>query len=151
MAAGGGDLEGALGALLALDVLEIDERVGCFAHLRLRAGEHLRAAEMVRELDQRGAGPGGFGAARGGVDEPFAARVGADCGRQHASHRGDRAVEAEFAQHCKTRQRVGRKGADRRHQAQRNRQIVVAAFLRQVSGSEIDRDAARGQRQAGGD
>ena len=109
MAAGGGDLEGALGALLALDVVEIDERVGCFAHLRLRAGEHLRAAEMVRELDQRGssddlhfgAGPGGFGAARGGADEPFAARVGADRGRQHASHRGDRAVEAEFAQHRK--------------------------------------------------
>jgi hypothetical protein len=31
------------------------------------------------------------------------------------------------------------------------RQIVVAAFLRQVGGSEVDRDAAGGQRQAGGD
>jgi hypothetical protein len=52
MAAGGGDLEGALGALLALDVLEIDERVGCLTHLRLGAGKHLRAAKMVGELDQ---------------------------------------------------------------------------------------------------
>ena len=44
-----------------------------------------------------------------------------------------------------------RDGADRRHQAERDRQVVVAAFLRQVGGREIDGDAARRQRQAGGD
>ena len=38
--------------------------------------------------------------------------------------------------------------ADRRHQAERDRQVVVAAFLRQVGGREIDGDAARRQRQA---
>ena len=51
--AGGGDLERALGALLALDVLEVDQRAAGLADLRLRAREHLRAAEMIGELDQR--------------------------------------------------------------------------------------------------
>ena len=156
MAAGGGDLERALGALLALDVLEVDERGRRFAHLRLRAGEHLRAAEMIGELDQRArrddlhlrARPGGFGAAGGGADEAFAACIGADRGRQHARDRGERAVEAELAQHGEARQRIGRDGADRRHQAERDRQIVVAAFLRQVGGREIDGDAPGRQRQA---
>src|SRR5262249_30130592 len=86
VATGGGDLERALGALLALDVLEIGERAIDFADLRLRTGEHLRAAEMIGELNERrggddlhfGARPGGFGAAGGGADETFAARVGAD-------------------------------------------------------------------------
>ncbi len=53
--AGGGDLERALGALLALDVLEIDERALDLADLRLRPREHLRAAEMIGELDERAA------------------------------------------------------------------------------------------------
>jgi len=52
MPAGGRDLERTLGALLALDVLEVEERAFDFAHLRLRAREHLRAAEMIGELDQ---------------------------------------------------------------------------------------------------
>jgi hypothetical protein len=37
--------------------------------------------------------------------------------------------------------------ADRRHQTQSDRQIVVAAFLRQVCGREIDGDAPRRQRE----
>ena len=48
-------------------------------------------------------------------------------------------------------ERVVRHRADRRHQAERDRQVVVAAFLRQVGGREIDGDAARRQREAGGD
>ena len=64
---------------------------------------------------------------------------------------GDRAVEAEFAEHRETGKRVVRNGADRRHQAERDRQIVVAAFLRQIGGREIDGDAAGRQRQARGD
>src|SRR5215471_7783183 len=107
MPAGGGDFERALGALLTLDVLEVGERAVDLADLRLRTGEHLRAAEMIGELDEGrggddlhfGARPGGLGAAGGGADETFAARVGADRGRQHARDRGDRAVEAEFPQH----------------------------------------------------
>ena len=41
--------------------------------------------------------------------------------------------------------------ADRGHQAERDRQVVMAAFLGQVGGREIDGDAAGRQRQAGGD
>ena len=52
MAPGGGDFERALGALLALDVLEVDQRAVDLADLRLWAGEHLRAAEMIGELDE---------------------------------------------------------------------------------------------------
>jgi hypothetical protein len=50
----------------------------------------------------------------------------------------------------KARDRIRRDGADRRHQAERDRQVVVAAFLRQVGGREIDGDAARRQRQSRG-
>ena len=44
-----------------------------------------------------------------------------------------------------------RDGADRRHQAERDRQVVVAALLGQVGGREIDGDAAGRQREARGD
>ncbi len=40
---------------------------------------------------------------------------------------------------------------DRRHQAERNRQVVMAAFLRQVRRGEVDRDPPRRQRKAGRD
>ncbi len=40
--------------------------------------------------------------------------------------------------------RIRRNGADRRHQPERDRQIVMAAFLRQIGGREIDGDAAGG-------
>ena len=155
VAAGGGDLERALGALLALDVLEVDERARGFADLRLRPREHLGAAEMVGELDEgrRGddlhlrARPGGFRAAGGGTDQAFAAGIGADGGRQHARDRGDRAVEAEFAQHREAGERIRRDGADRRHQAERDREVVVAAFLGQVGGRKVDGDPPGRQRE----
>src|SRR5437899_5574565 len=41
------------GTLLALDVLEIERRLGDLAHLRGGPREHLRALEMIGELDQR--------------------------------------------------------------------------------------------------
>ena len=44
-----------------------------------------------------------------------------------------------------------RNGADRGHEPERDRQIVVAAFLRQVGRRQIDGDAARRQRQPRGD
>jgi hypothetical protein len=43
-------------SVLPLDILEVDEGIFGFAHFRLRAGEHLRAAEMIGELDERGGG-----------------------------------------------------------------------------------------------
>ena len=44
-----------------------------------------------------------------------------------------------------------RHGADGGHEAERDRQIVVAAFLGQVGGGEVDGDAACRQSEPGGD
>jgi hypothetical protein len=87
----------------------------------------------------------------GRADQTFAARIGADGGGKNAGDRGDRAVEAKLAQHREARQRVVRDGADRRHQPERDGEIVVAPFLGQVGGREIDGDAPRRQRQPGRD
>ena len=159
MSAGGGDFERALGALLALDVGEVERCAVDLADLRLRAVEHLRALEMIGELNERlrrddldlRRGPGRFRPAHGRADQALPARIGADGGRQHAGDRGDAAVEAEFAEHGEARDGVLRDGADGRHQPERDRQIVMAAFLGQVGGREIDGDAARRQRQPGSD
>ncbi len=159
MTAGGGDLERALGALLALDVAQIELGGRRLPHLRLRPRQHLRALEVVGDLDQRvggddldiGARPGRFRAAGRRADQAFLARIGADRGRQHARDRRDRSVETEFAEHREAGQRVRRDRADRRHQAERDRQVVMAAFLRQVGGREVDGDAPRRQREPRGD
>ena len=62
---------------------------------------------------------------------------------------GDGAVEGKFAERDEIAELVAGHGADRRHQRERDRQVVVAAFLRQVGRREIDDDALRRQRQAG--
>ena len=153
------DLERALRALLALDVLQVERHARRLAHLRLRPHQHLRALEMVRELDQRagrddlhlGARPRGLRPAGIGTDQAFAARVRADRRRQHAGDGRDRSVEPELAQHREARNCVLRDRADRRHQAERDRQVVVAAFLRQVGRRHVHGDAPRRQREPGGD
>jgi hypothetical protein len=80
----GRDFERALGALLALDVGEV-EIVGLdLADFRLRARQHLRALEMIGELDERGrrddldlgARPRRFRPARGRADQAFASGIG---------------------------------------------------------------------------
>ncbi|KPF64605.1 hypothetical protein IP69_18185 [Bosea sp. AAP35] len=159
MPAGRGDLEHALGAFLALDVGEIGQRAGWARDRGLRPRHHLRALEMVGELDQRtrredvdiGRGPGGLRARRVRADQALPPAIGGDCRRQHASHRRDRAIEREFAEHRVARQRVGRNRADRRHYGERDRQVVMAALLGQIGWGEVDGDALGRQRQARGD
>ena len=159
VAASRGHFERALGALLAFDVGKIERGAGDIEDLRLRPRQHLRAFEMVGELNQRrggddldiGAGPGRFRPAGRRTHQALAARIGADGGGQHAGDRRDRAVETELAEHGETGQRIVRNGADRRHQSERDRQIVMAAFLGQVGGREIDGDAPRRQSEARGD
>ena len=46
------------------------------------------------------------GAAGGGTDQAFAARIGADRRRQHAGDGGHRAVEPELAEHREARERI---------------------------------------------
>jgi len=145
VSAGRGDFERALGALLSLDVGEVECGTFGFQDFGLRPGEDLR-----NDLDVR-TGPGRFRSARRRAHQALAARVGADGGRQDAGDRCDRTVEAEFAQHGKARQGIVRNGADRGHQPERYRQVVVTAFLGQGGRREIDGDAARRQRQARSD
>ena len=159
MSAGRRDLERALGAFLALDVAQVEQRFLALVHLRLRARQHLRALEMVGDLDQRicrddldvRARPGRFRAASRGTDQALVARIGADRRRQHARNRRDRSVEPEFAEHGEASQRIRRNRADRGHQAERDRQVVMAAFLRHIGRREIDGDPPRRQRQPRGD
>ena len=159
MAAGGGDFERALGALLALDVAQVDQRALGLADFRLRALEDLGAAKMIGKLNERSggddlhvrAGPRRFRPARRRADQTFAAGIGPDRGWQHARDRGDRAIEAEFAEHRVAGERIARQRAHRRHQPERDRQVVVTAFLRKVGRCEVHSDAAGGQREAGGD
>ncbi len=114
---------------------------------------------MVGDLDQRArrddldvrARPRRLRAAGRRTDQAFLARIGADRGGKHAGHRRDRAVEAEFAEHGEAGQRIRRDRADRRHQPERDRQVVMAAFLGQVGGRQIDDDPPRRQRQPRGD
>ena len=158
MSAGGRDLERALGALLALDVAQIEQRFLALMHLRLRARQQLRALEMVGDLDQRfcrddldvRARPGRFRTAGRRTDQPFLARIGADRRRQHARDGRDRSVETEFAEHGEAGQRIRRDRADGGHQPERDRQVVMAAFLGHVGRREVDGDPPRGERQARG-
>jgi hypothetical protein len=153
------NLQRALGAFLALDVAQIEQLRLAFPDPRLWARQHLRALEMVGDLDQRVRGddldirarPGRFRAAGRGTDQAFVARIGADRGRQCASHRRDRSIEAQFAEHRKAIERIRRDRTDRGHQAERDRQIVMAAFLGQIGRREVDRDPPRRQRQPRGD
>ena len=159
MSAGRRDLERSLGAFLALDVAQIQQLGFWRTHLWRRPRQHLRAFEVVGDLDQRMRGddldirarPGRFRAAGRRTNQAFVTRVGADRGRQRTRHRRDRSVEAEFAKHGKAIERVRRDRADRSHQAERNRQIVMAAFLRQIGRRQIDDDSPCWQRQPRGD
>ena len=106
MTTGGGHLECALGGFLALDVGKVEERAFGFEDFGLRPRQHLRAVEVIGELDQRGcrdnldipARPTGFRSANRRADQTLAAGIGAVGGGQHAGNRGNRTVEAEFAQ-----------------------------------------------------
>lgn len=156
MSASGCDLQRALGAFLALDVAQV-ERLGCLlGDFRFGARQHLRALEVVGDLNERGgrddlklgARPCRFRAAGRRTDQPVLARVRTNCCGQHACDRRNRAVEAEFAEYGEIRQGVGGNRADRRHQAERDGKVVMAAFLWQIGGREIDGDAARRQCEA---
>ena len=62
----------------------------------------------------------------------------------------DRAVERQLSDGRVGGNRVRRDGFHRRHHRQHDRQIEVAAFLRQIGRREIDRDVLEGQAEADG-
>ena len=159
MSAGRRHFECAFSALLALDIGEIERGAGGLENFRLRSRQDLGPLEVIGELDERrsrddldvGARPGGFRTTDGGAHQPLAAGIRADGGGKHARDRRDRTIETKFAQDGESRQRIMRNGADRRHQAKRDRQVIMAAFLGKVGRREVDGDAARRERKTGGD
>lgn len=159
MAPGRSDLQHALGAFLPLDVGEVGQRPGLACHGGLRPRHHLRALEVVGELDERTrredvdvrGRPGGFRPRRRRADQALSPVIGRNRGRQDAGNRRDRTVERKFAEHGVAGERIGRDRADRRHHGERDRQIVVAPFLGQVGRSKVDRDPLGGQREPGCD
>ena len=113
VAVGRGDFERALGAFLPFDVSEAEQRSARFQNFRLRPRQHLRALEMIGELDQRAcgdnldfrAGPGRFGSASGRADQAVTTGIGPNGGRQDAGDGCDRTVKAELAEHGEVRER----------------------------------------------
>src|SRR5260221_9029216 len=101
MPTGCGNLERALRAFLALDVAEVEQRCLRFMNLRRGTRQHLRALEMVSDLDQRACRddldirprPGRLRPASGGTHQAFVARIHADRRRQYARHPPDPSVE----------------------------------------------------------
>jgi hypothetical protein len=156
VAAGGGDLQCTLGAFLALDVDQVEQGAFRLAHLGLRSRQHLGALEMVGELDQRAGGdnlhlrarPCRLRPAAGRADPALAAGIGADRRRQHAGHCRNRAVEAKLAQDRVAAERIMGDRSDCGHQPERDRQVVMAAFLGEVRRGEVDRNPPRRQREA---
>ncbi len=156
MPACGRHFEGAFCGFLALDVGEVQPETSGFQDLRLWPREHLRALEMIGKLNERrrrndlhvGAGPRRFRPARGRTHQAVAARVGAYGGWQDPGDRRDRAVQPQFTQDGKSGQAIVWNGADRGHQAERDRQVVVTALLGQVGRCQIDGDTPCRQRQA---
>ena len=130
---------------------------GRIGNARLGARQHLRAAEMVGDGDQAARREDRHLAARPGRLRPAGRRADQAAAAGHwraiaagsaPGHRRDRAVERQFAEHDEVAELVAGHGAERRHQAERDRQIVVAALLGQVGRREVDDDPLVRQRQA---
>ncbi len=155
VAARGRHFERALGRLLSLHVLQVERARRLLGDARLGRRQELRALEVIDERQERrrrhdfeSVRPGRLAARCGGTDE--AARCGRrrHRRRQHAGHRQQRAVERELAHRDIGFRLVLRQHAHRRQKPQRDRQVEMAAFLDEVGRREVDRDVARGQRQA---
>src|SRR5205823_11267424 len=67
----------------------------------------------------------------------FVARIGADRRGQYARDRRDRSVQPEFAEHGEAIQRIRGNSADRRHQAERDRQVVWLPSLGRSAGARL--------------
>ena len=154
VAAGRGDLERAFGALLTLDVAQVRPRLGVQHRPRLGRAQHLDAAEVVDQGDQRARrqhrrlpAPGRLRAIGLGADQAEPEPVRGHRRGQHAADRGDPAIQRQLADGGPAGERVRRDHAHGRQDAQRNRQVVVAAFLGQVRRRQVDDDAPRRHRQ----
>ncbi len=94
--------------------------------------------------------PRRLGAAGGGTDQPLAHGVGADGGGQRARHGADRAVERQLADRRVTGDGVGRHRLHRHHHGEQDRQVELAALLRQVGRRQVHRHVLVGKAETDG-
>jgi hypothetical protein len=122
----------------------------------LRRLQRSAAAEVIDERkqgrcgDHFAAGPRRFRSARFGTNEGGAHAVRGHGRRQCAGRGRESAIESDFAEADNAIERVERQRADSGHHRERNREIVVGAFFRQIGGREIDDEAPGGDREANG-
>jgi hypothetical protein len=122
MSAGRDNFQRAFGGFLSLDVTQIEQIGLAFLDLRGGARQHLRAFEVVGDLDQRicgndldiGARPCRFRPASRWTDQAFVARIGAYRRRQHAGHRRDRTIDPARLQEPTVRSSAIPQDADER-------------------------------------
>lgn len=154
--AGRGDLEGALDALLTLDVGKIGQRQIRRRERRRRGGAKLLfAAQMGDQLahaldaiDLHALGKGGLGGVFGREKELFhAAALRRDGHGQRAGDAPQRAVERKLAEKGAVRGNAGQLTL-RREDADEDRQIIERAGLFPVGRGEIDRQTARREAKA---
>jgi hypothetical protein len=74
---------------------------------------------------------------RAGQMMPSPMGVGRHGGGQHAGHRRDPAVEGELAEHDEAAERVGRNGADGRHQTERDGKIECEPSFGRSAGARL--------------
>lgn len=147
-------LKRALGAFLPLDLGQAGAAGG-----RIRPHGHgrrhqLGAAKMVEQRQQVKRGqhldpprPGRLAALRRRADQAQIVFRRMKRRQQHTRHRGDAAIQPQFAKHQILAQLFGVDHPHRRQQAKRDRQIVVRPFLGQVGGRQVHRDPLRRQRK----
>ena len=151
---GGGNLQRPLGILLALHVAKIRHALAVQKGPGLRRRQGLGAAKMVDQSDQRWcrqdprvASPGRLGPTGLGTDQPQSQGPRRHRRRQRTGDRRDPPVQRQLANRRPVLQHVRRDDPHRRHDRQRDGQVVVTAFLGQVGRGQIGDDPLGRQRQ----
>ena len=133
-----GNFQSPSGRVLSFDIGEIGQARPLMPDGGFGSAHHLRAFEMIGQLQQRGRGkdrqitgrPSGFRPAGLGTDQTEMMLVGGDGCGQNTGHGGDRSVQRQFSHDHKSIQSIGGNSANRRHNGERDRQIIMAPFFR---------------------
>ena len=133
-----GNFQSPSGRVLSFDIGEIGQARSLLPDGGFGPAHHLRAFEMIGQLQQRGRGkdrqitgrPSGFRPAGFGTDQTEIVLVRGDGCGQNTGHGGDRSVQRQFPHDHKRIQSIGGNSANRRHNRQCDRQIIMAPFFR---------------------
>lgn len=152
MTPGCGDFQRTTGGFHAFHISQIGAPRSFGYAGRLRRSKHLGAAEVVDEGEQiRGgqdldiAGPGGFSTLSGRADQTEIPRSCADGSWQHTGYRMQGTVEMQLPKRGITPEFVAGQNVHGCEHAERQWEVKVAAFLKQIGGREIDEDPPRGE------